>query len=84
MKIRTIPQEYEAIQFNGITEDVKDFILNSDAVIYKQGDDFILSNFVGNHSISIGDYLYKMEAPLTMISVIHKDSNASKYFEVIE
>ena len=84
MKLRTIPQEYDAIIFNGITPEVEKFILNSDARIYKDGDTFILSNFVGNYGISIGDYLYKMEAPLTMISVIHKDSTASKYFEVIE
>lgn len=84
MKLRTIPQEYEAIQFNGITKEVEDFILNSDAVIRKQGDDFILSNFVGNHGVSIGDYLYKMESSIKLISVIHKDKNTSKYFEVVE
>ena len=84
MKIKTIQQEYEAIQFNGITQDVLDFIDGSDAKIYKDDDAFILSNFVGNHGLSIGDYLYKMESPLTIVSVIHNDSIAKKYFEVIE
>lgn len=84
MKLRTIPQEYEAIVFNGITKEVEDFLLNTDAKIHKKGDDFILSNFVGNHGLNFGDYLYKMESPLTMVSVIHKDKHTSKYFEVVK
>ena len=84
MKIRTIPQEYDAIIFNGITKELEIFLLNSDASIYRSGDDYILSNFAGNHGVNIGDYLYKMNTPLPMISVIHKDENTEKYFEVIE
>lgn len=84
MKIRIIPQEYEAIKFNGITKQVEEFLLNSDARIYKNGDDYILSNFVGNHGVNIGDYLYKMNSPLTIVSVVHYDAITSKYFEVIE
>ena len=84
MKIKTIHQEYEAIVFNGINQEAEDFLLNTDARLYKQGDDFILSNFVGNHGLKVGDYLYKMESPLTIVSVIHKDSNTGKYFEVID
>lgn len=84
MKIRTIPQEYDAIVFNGITQEVEDFLLNTDAKIYNRDDGFILSNFVGNHGVNIGDYLYKMESPLSIVSVIHKDKNTEKYFEVVE
>lgn len=84
MKLRTIPQEYEAIQFNGITQDVLDFIDGSDAKIHKSGDEFILSNFIGNHGLNIGDYIYKSESPLIMISIVHNDSILNKYFEVIE
>lgn len=84
MKIRTIPQEYEAIQFNGITKDVKDFLSSASTRVRKQDDYFVLSNFVGNHRLEIGDYLYKIDSPITMVSVIHNDSNTSKYFEVIE
>lgn len=84
MKLRTIPQEYDAIQFNGLTKDIEDFISNSDAKIYKQGDDFILSNFIGNHGLDIGDYLYRHDSPLTMISIARNDHLFNKYFEVVE
>lgn len=86
MKIRTIPQEYEAIIFNGITKEVEDFIYNSDAKIHKQGDDFVLSNFTGNHGIHLGDILYVTERPLNMIQVAHRDNFGifNTYFEVIE
>ena len=84
MKIRTIPQEYESIVFNGITQEVKDFLLNTHSNIYMQGDDFILSDVIGNHGLSIGDYLYKTDSPLTMVRVAHNDKIFSRYFEVIE
>jgi hypothetical protein len=83
MKIRTIPQEYEAIQFNGLTKEVEEFLLNSHSSIYKQGDDFILSSIIGNQGISIGDYLYKHDSPLTTVSIAHKGNIFDKYFEVI-
>lgn len=83
MKIKTIPQEYEAIQFNGLTQDVIDFILNTDAKIYKSSEDFVLSNVIGNHGLNIGDYLYKYDSSLTMIGIAHNDTIFSKYFEVV-
>lgn len=86
MKLRTKPQEYDAIIFNGITPEVEKFILNSDAKIYKVGDAFILSNFVGNHGIDIGDILYLSDKPLNMIHVAHngKYDLFDRYFEVVE
>ncbi len=83
MKIKTIPQEYEAIIFDGITKQVENFI-GDRARIYKQGDDFILSDIIGNHGLDIGDYLYKTDSPLTMIRIAHNDKIFSKYFEVID
>jgi len=83
MKIKTIPQEYEAIIFDGITQQVEDFI-GDRAKIYKQDEDFILSDFIGNHCLNIGDYLYKTDSPLTMIRIAHNDKIFSKYFEVID
>ena len=84
MKIRTIPQEYEAIQFNGITKEIEDFLEKTHTQIHKKGDDFILSNILGNQGLDIGDYLYKHGSPLTMVSIVHMDSLFDKYFEVIE
>ena len=84
MKLRTIPQEYEAIQFNGITKEIEDFLEKTHTKIYKQGDDFILSNILGNQGLDIGDYLYKHDSPLTMVSIAHNDTLFKKYFEVIE
>lgn len=84
MKIKTIPREYEAIQFNGLTQEIEDFLNGTHSKIYKQGDDFILSNVLGNRGLDIGDYLYKHDSPLTMISIAHNDKSFAKYFEVIE
>lgn len=84
MKIRTIPQEYEAIQFQGTTKEIEDFLYKTHTQIYKQGDDFILSNILGNQGLNIGDYLYKHDSPLTMVSIAHNDTLFNKYFEVIE
>ena len=84
MKIKTIPQEYEAIVFNGITQEVEDFLLNTHSRIYKQGDNFILSDIIGNHGLGIGDYLYKTDSPLNVVHVAHNDKIFSKYFEVID
>lgn len=83
MKIKTIPQEYEAIIFDGITQQVKDFI-GDRAKIHKHGEDFVLYDFIGNHGLDIGDYLYKTDSPLTMIRIAHNDKIFSKYFEVID
>ncbi|MEC6393378.1 hypothetical protein VXS72_15775 [Acinetobacter pittii] len=83
MRLRTIPQEYEAIQFKGITEELNDFLKGTDSKVYMQGEDFVLSGFVGNRGIDIGDYLYKTDSPLTLINVAHNDPTFSKYFEVL-
>ncbi|KMV09464.1 hypothetical protein AB988_4294 [Acinetobacter baumannii] len=48
-----------------------------------QGEDFVLSGFVGNRGIDIGDYLYKTDSPLTLINVAHNGPTFSKYFEVL-
>ena len=86
MKLRSIPQEYDDIIFNGITPEVEGFILNSDSCIYKDKDTFILSNFVGHHGIDIGDILYVTDSPLKMVHIAHVGDGAifDKYFEVIE
>ena len=84
MRLRTIPQEYEAIQFNGITKEIEDFLEKTHTKIHKQGDDFVLSNILGNQGLDIGDYLYKHDSPLTMVSIAHNDTLFKKYFEVIE
>jgi hypothetical protein len=84
MKLRTIPKEYEAIQFNGINSDVEAFLIGSDSTIYKSGNDFVLSNFIGNQGVNIGDYLYKIDSPLTMIAVVHNNHLFNDYFEVVE
>lgn len=84
MKLISIPQEYEAIRFNGITEEVNEFLLESNDKVYKNDGYFILSNAIGNHRVNIGDYLYKMNSQLKTIGVIHADSITSKYFKVVE
>ncbi|EOQ73498.1 hypothetical protein [Acinetobacter lactucae] len=83
MKLRTIPHEYEAILFRGITEELNDFLKGTGSIVYKQGEDFVLSGFVGNQGIDIGDYLYKTDSPLTLVHVAHNDKSFSKYFEVL-
>ncbi|NIE95163.1 hypothetical protein F3J02_01470 [Acinetobacter sp. Tr-809] len=83
MKLRTIPQEYEAMQFNGITEELNDFLKGTDSKVYMQGEDFVLSGFVGNQGIDLGDYLYKTDSPLTLVHVAHNDKLFNKYFEVL-
>ena len=84
MRLRTIPQEYEAIQFNGITKEIEDFLEKTHTEIHKQGDDFVLSNILGNQGLDIGDYLYKHDSPLTMVSIAHNDALFKKYFEVVK
>jgi|GEM_PF-2126268 len=83
MKLRTIPQEYESIQFKGITEELDAFLNGTDSKVYIQGDYFVLSGFAGNQGIQIGDYLYKSDSPLTLVHVAHNDKSFSKYFEVL-
>ena len=84
MKIRTIPKEYEATQFNGITKELEDFLAKTHTQVHKQGDGFILSNILGNQVLDIGDYLYKHGSPLTMVHIARKDHLLDEYFEVIE
>lgn len=84
MKLITKPREYEAIQFNGITQEVLDFIEGSDARIYKVGEVFTMSNIVGNHDINIGDYLYRVESPVRLISIARNDDLLEKFFEVVK
>lgn len=83
MKLRTIPHEYEAMQFKGITQELNDFLNGTDSKVYMQGEDFVLSGVIGNQGIDIGDYLYKTDSPLTLVHVAHKDKLFSKYFEVL-
>lgn len=84
MKIRTKPKEYEAIQFNGINQEVEDFIQGGDGRIYEDSDGFIFSNIAGNHRLNIGDFLYRHSHILTMICVVHNDDLFGSYFEVVE
>ncbi|VXA55338.1 conserved hypothetical protein [Acinetobacter proteolyticus] len=83
MKLRTIPQEYESILFEGITEELDAFLKGTDSKVYVQGDCFVLSGFIGNQGVDIGDYLYKSDSPLTLVHVAHKDKSFSNYFEVL-
>lgn len=84
MKIKTIPQEYEAMQFNGETKEFLDFISSGRATLHKNGDDYYLSCFLGNRGIDIGDYVFKHSQPLTMIGIAHNDNGFNKRFEVVE
>ncbi|MEE9884669.1 hypothetical protein IV507_02020 [Acinetobacter nosocomialis] len=83
MKLRTIPHEYEAMQFKGITEELSDFLNGTGSKVYMQGEAFVLSGVIGNQGIDIGDYLYKTDSPLTLVHVAHKDKSFSKYFEAL-
>ncbi len=76
MKLRTIPQEYESIQFEGITEELEYFLKGTDSKVYMQGECFVLSGVIGNHGIDIGDYLYKTDSPLTKQIPIRKLAQA--------
>lgn len=84
MKLRTIPREYEAMQFKGITEELNDFLNGTGSKVYMQGEAFVLSGVIGNQGIDIGDYLYKTDSPLPLVHVAHKDKSFSKYFEVLQ
>ena len=84
MKVRTIAQEYDAIVFNGLTSDVKEFIDKSYCGIHEQDGGFILSSIVGNQDLEVGDLLYKMKLSIPSIGIIKKDLDYSGYFEVIE
>lgn len=84
MKVKTIPQEYEAIRFRDDIEacyDVQEFLKGSGAQLKYEGGKKILSTVIGNKYLEDGDIIYKDEL---MCSVIKNDSLALKYFEVIE
>ena len=84
MRIRTKPIEYDAIEFNGLTDGVLDFLKGSHAQIHKNEDYFILSDFIGNKRLEIGDILQKSVLKnLTVICVLQKGDDFDKYFEVI-
>lgn len=84
MKVKTIPQEYEAIRFHDdieVCHDIQDFLKGTYAQLKYEGNKKILSTVIGNQYLEDGDIIYKGE--LTC-SVIKNDSLALKYFEVIE
>ena len=83
MKIKTIPQEYEAMQFIGDTKEFSYFIADGGAKLNKIGDDYYLTCWLGNRGIDIGDYVYKYGEPLTLIGIAHNDTIFSKHFEIV-
>lgn len=83
MKIKTIPQEYEAMQFAGDTKEFSEFINSGHAELKKNGDDYYLSCWLGSRGIDIGDYVYKYGEPLTLIGIAHNDTIFSKHFEIV-
>lgn len=84
MKIKTIPQEYEAMQFKGETKEFIDFVACGHAKLNKTGDNYYLTCWLGNRGLDVGDYVYKHGEPLTMIGIAHNDTLFDRYFEVAE
>lgn len=87
MRIRTKPIEYDAIEFNGLTDDVLDFLKGSHAQIRKNEDYFVLSDIIGNKRLEVGDILYKsdyeFETKMVLISVLRKGETFGKHFEIV-
>lgn len=84
MKIRTKPQTYDAIQFNSIDDKLIGFLNGTGVEVLKVGRDFIMSGYVGNQGLNIGDWLYKHNEPLTFVSIVHGGNQFDKYFEVVD
>lgn len=84
MKVKTIPQEYEAIRFiddiQGCCE-LDDFLKGAYAQLKYENGKKILSTVIGNQILEHGDIVYKGEFTC---SIIKNDSLVLKYFEVIE
>ena len=84
MKIKTIPQEYEAIRFIDDIEvcyEIEKFLTGTYATLVYEGDKKILSTVIGNQYLEDGDIIYK---GAFTCSIIKNDTLFSKYFEVIE
>jgi len=87
MKLKSIPQTYEAIVFHDDIEtckNVQDFVEGTWAQLICNSDSKILSSIVGNNILSNGDIIYKDDN----MCYLFKKSNGShlfnKYFEVID
>lgn len=84
MKIKSKPQEYEAIEFKDeieVCHAVQEF-LGSSGTLICEPDKKILSLIIGNIVLSDGDIIYKTNN--LFISVIKKDKTFDDYFEVVK
>lgn len=84
MKIKTKPQEYEAIEFKDDIEvcfEIQEFIKGHSATLICDPDKKVLSTIVGNIVLKDGDIIYKGSELL--VHVIKKSELFDKYFEVV-
>ena len=83
MKIKTKPQEYDAIEFSydiEVCQAIRDFINGHSATLICEEDKKILSTIIGNTILEDGDIIYKCSS--LFVSVIKKNESFDKYFEI--
>ena len=84
MKIRTKPQEYDAVEFKDDIEvcfEIQEFIKDLFVKLICEPERKILSTVIGNTILEDGDIIYKGSD--LFVSVIKKGKLFDKYFEVI-
>ena len=84
MKIKTKPQEYDAIEFKDDIEachNIQEFLKGYSATLNCSPDKKVLSTIIGNTVLEDGDIIYKGSD--LFVSVIKKGELFDKYFEVI-
>ena len=85
IKIKTKPQEYEAIEFKDdveICHAIQEFIKDGCATLICKPDQKILSTIIGNQILEDGDIIYK--GSNLFIHVLKRGEIFDNYFEVIE
>lgn len=85
MKIRSIPQEYEAIEFKDDVEvcsEIQEFIKDRGVTLHCEPTRKVLSTVIGNTILEEGDIIYKGTG--FFVSVMKRGDIFNKYFEVIE
>lgn len=85
MKIKTKPQEYDAIEFKDdidVCHNIHEFIKGHSATLICEPCRKILSTIIGNIVLEDGDIIYK--GSNLFISVLKKGKPFDQYFEVIE
>lgn len=87
MKIKSIPQTYEAIRFINdieVCKEIEDFVKDTWAQFICDPDKKILSTVVGNQILNDGDIIYKDNNMCFLFKTSVDCKIFDKYFEVID